>query len=115
MFSDINKKLKVENVFLVADPDIIQPTLASIAICCHNNIYHVLVSAGGPRYTLSSIDDAVLLALKCHYVFNLKYSTETKSFYGVVEMLLGIPVTVVLGAFANKFAWEFLDRPDSVR
>ena len=45
---------------------------------------------------------SLMLAIKLHYVANMKYADSVKSLYEVLEAFSIIPISVSLGAFAKK-------------
>jgi hypothetical protein len=91
------------------------PTLPSpdgVFIHYENGKYSVKIVADKNTYmfSCSNLPAAAILCLKTHYVCNVHYLKEIKAFYGVLEAILGIPVTVSLGSLANKCLQMFKEK-----
>jgi hypothetical protein len=71
---------------------------------------HLTHAEGSCVFSCNSLPAAAVLCLKHHYVLNVHYKKAMKAFYGVLEALLGIPVTVTLGVHANKYLQMFKEQ-----
>ena len=108
LLKSFNKKLRREHILVDISATL---TEEGIYLRWHNGRFSVIIISQS-RANVIAMDilaHSVTLALKLHYVFNVNYRSESKSLYGVIELLLGLKSTVKLGSFAMAFAKQMLD------
>ena len=105
MVKSLNRRAKLEQLARDTDPISLSASTSTILVC-HHNRQHFVVAPADVVYEAEGLSCALMLAMKLHYIANIKYPDTVKSVYGVLEALSRIPVTVSLGAFAKKVVAE---------
>ena len=66
----------------------------------------LVVALANVVHKAEGLPGSLKLAMKLHYVANIKYPNSVKSLYGVLETFSKLPISVSLGAPAKKVIAE---------
>ena len=105
MLKSINRRAKTDQLAKEEDPITLSSATSTILVCHHNSQYFV-VALANVVHKAEGLPGSLKLAMKLHYVANIKYPDSVKSLHGVLETFSKLPISVSLGAPAKKVIAE---------
>lgn len=102
----VSNRAKPDELFTQTNPATVAGGSARLMITLFGDATSVIVP-GGYSIPVSNMSCAAVLVLKLCYICNWNYEPGVKSFFGIVEGLAELPITVHIGVQASQILEVF--------